>query len=63
MFSEAPASSVSPLTAPGGSWLGQDHGNAQSVETALSAAEEQPLALHKGKRQRSGTGSLVTSSA
>lgn len=47
----------------GGSWLGRDRGNAQSVEKALSAAEEQPLAFHKGERRRSGTGRLVTSSA
>lgn len=57
------ASSVSPLTAQWGSWLGHDRGSAQSAAKALSAAEEQPLACHKGERRRSGTGSLVTSRA
>lgn len=38
-------------------------GDGQSLENALSAAEEQPLAFHKGERQRPGTGRLVTSSA
>ena len=46
-----------------GSWLGHHHGRAQSAETALSAAEEQPLAFHKGERRCYGTGSLVTSVA
>lgn len=54
------ASSVS-LTVQRGSWLGHDPGSVQSAAEALSAAEEQPLAFHKGERRRSGTGSLVSS--